>query len=515
MLLLLAACRGQGPARSPAPGVAPIKITVPALDQMDPVVRQQISAELDRAGSLERQEGLPPAVLGAAYGRLGQLLHAYELHESARTAYRAAQALSPGEFAWAYYLGHVHRALGDAEAATRDFERALSLRREDVNALLALARTRLQRGQTAEADRLARRALLFDPDSAAAHVVVAEAATARRDHAAAAVSYERALRLQPDATRLHRPLAVAYRSLGKQDLAERHLAQRGDGWVAVADPLLEQVVALRRGRQADLEAGQTAALEGNFQAAASAFRRAVAADPDDALAHANLGSALSELGDAEGAIREYREALRLKPDDSLSHFNLGVVLAGRGDDEGAIREYEEALRGNDTYTSARFNLGNALRRRGRCEEALPQYRWVVQHDPKQLHPRIGEIICLARVGKRPEALRRAEEGLRALPGEAGLKAIQARLLATSADTSGRDAARALRIAKELSTQRSAESLETLAMALAASARYAEAVRAQRAAIAEATNGGRTDLLARLEDNLRRYQQNLPCRDPGL
>ena len=428
MLILLAACRGQQPAPSPGTG-AGLRITIPPLDRLDPVVRRQIGDELDRVRSLERQGGVPGAALGAAYGKLGQLLQAYELHESARGAYLAAQSLAPGEFAWAYYLGHAHRALGDTEAATRDFERALALKPEDVNALLALTQVRLQRGQAAEAEGLARRALLLDP-CAAAHVLLAEAATARQDHAAAAAEYEAALRLQPGASKLHRPLAVAYRSLGKTQRAERHLAKRGDGRVSLPDPLLEQVAALRRGREADLEAGQAAALRGDFQGAASAFGRAVAAAPDDAQAHANLGSALWKLGDAEGAIREYREALRLKPDDALSHFNLGVVLAARGDDPEAIREYREAIRGNDSYANARFNLANALRRQDRCRDALPQYRWVVEHEAHQAPPRIGEIDCLVLLGKRAEALRRAEEGLRALPGDPGLRAVQARLRAT-------------------------------------------------------------------------------------
>jgi predicted O-linked N-acetylglucosamine transferase (SPINDLY family) len=214
-------------------------------------------------------------------------------------------------------------------------------------------------------------------------------------------------------------------------------------------------------------------------------------------------------------VRELRQALRLKPDDAQSHFNLGVVLGSTGDDFGAIREYEEALRGNDAYAAARFNLANALRRRGRCADALEHYRWVVEHEPRQLHPRIAEVSCLARTGKRAEALRRVAEGNRELPGEPGLQAMEARLLATSAEASARDAARALRMAKALSAERSAESLETLAMALAGSRRYAEAAAAQRAALAEAKSGGRADLVPRLEENLELYSENRPCRDPGL
>jgi tetratricopeptide (TPR) repeat protein len=482
---------------------------------MDPVVRRQIAEEVDRVHALERARDVSPAALAAGYGQLGRVLQAYGLNGPAAEAYRAAQDLAPAEFAWPYYLGHVHRLQGDVQAAAGDFQRAVSLRKDDVNALLALSQVRLQRGEAAEAERLARRVLLLHPDLAAGHVMLAEVAMTRRQMAAAALSYERALRLQPEATTLHQPLAVAYRALGKPDLAERHLARRGNGKVEVADPLLQRIVALRRGVEADLEEGQAAAARRDFQTAADAFRRAVTAAPDDARAHANLGAALGRLGDTAGAIREMREALRLKPDDAQSHFNLGIILGATGDDDGAIREYEQAIRGNEAHDDTRFNLANVLRRRDRCREALPHYHWVVEHEPRQLDPRLAEITCLSRVGERAVALRRVEEALSAWPAEPGLLAMQARLLATTADGSPRDAARALKIARALPEPKSVETLETLAMALAGAARYPEAVAAQWAAMAEARNGGRPDVLARMETNLELYRQNQRSRDPGL
>jgi predicted O-linked N-acetylglucosamine transferase (SPINDLY family) len=278
---------------------------------------------------------------------------------------------------------------------------------------------------------------------------------------------------------------------------------------------MQRLGELRKGTAADLEAGEAAFQRGDFESAAAAYRRAVAASPEDARAYGNLGSALWRLGDAEGALGAYREALRLKPDDAISHFNLGVVLAARGDDAAAVAEYHEAVRRNPSYASARFNLANALRRAGRCEEARAQYAWIAEREPQLVPPRIGEVGCLVCLGKHKAALARVEQGLGTLPGNPALKTVWARLLATSPDASVRNGSEALRIAREVSLPASAESLETLAMALAASGSFAEALSTQKAAIAAANGSGRRDLLGRLGANLERYQQGRACRDPGL
>jgi tetratricopeptide (TPR) repeat protein len=70
----------------------------------------------------------------------------------------------------------------------------------------------------------------------------------------------------------------------------------------------------------------------------AAFREAVRLRPDLAVAHKNLGNALSDLGKHDEAIAEYREAIRLKPDFAEAHCDLGGVLQQQG-------QFREALAG--------------------------------------------------------------------------------------------------------------------------------------------------------------------------
>src|SRR3984893_12689389 len=73
-------------------------------------------------------------------------------------------------------------------------------------------------------------------------------------------------------------------------------------------------------------AGMNALEEGNYQAAAEAFSKAIAADPSDYAAHFNLALAYSFLQkDVEG-IAEYRKALELKPGLYEAQLNAGILL---------------------------------------------------------------------------------------------------------------------------------------------------------------------------------------------
>ncbi len=63
----------------------------------------------------------------------------------------------------------------------------------------------------------------------------------------------------------------------------------------------------------------------------AAAREALRLNPNNDLAHDNLGVALGSKGDWDGAIAEYREALRLNPNNDTAHNNLGVALGNKGD----------------------------------------------------------------------------------------------------------------------------------------------------------------------------------------
>ena len=86
------------------------------------------------------------------------------------------------------------------------------------------------------------------------------------------------------------------------------------------------------------------------------------------------------------------------------------------------------------------------------------------------------------------------------------------LLATSPQYDLRDGAMALQLAQMIyQVSGSPEHGALVAMALAELGRCAEAAEWQRRMIAVAEEGHRTDLLARLNSDLKLYEQKQPCR----
>jgi tetratricopeptide (TPR) repeat protein len=105
------------------------------------------------------------------------------------------------------------------------------------------------------------------------------------------------------------------------------------------------------------------------EGAAAAYRKALALRPDFALAHNNLGMALSQQ-QKPGAESAYRKALALRPDYTVAYNNLGVVLAEQRKYGEAAVAYRKAIHLQPDFALAYFNLADALVEQARFDEGL-------------------------------------------------------------------------------------------------------------------------------------------------
>lgn len=208
---------------------------------------------------------------------------------------------------------------------------------------------------------------------------------------------------------------------------------------------------------------------------------------------------------------QLESAVTLDPALQGARFNLAGIFARQGRWQSAATHYAALVEQDPDSVKARFYLGDAQLRIGRNEEAAASFAEVVTQNPHHERARMGEVSALIQTGDFDTARSRLEEGLTALPQSGVLAHGLARLLAACPVVALRDNNRALELA--LAVQTALETLdhaETVAMALAQSGRFSEAVKWQLAVLEQARAEASSDTLARLQANLGLYESGEPC-----
>jgi len=157
---------------------------------------------------------------------------------------------------------------------------------------------------------------------------------------------------------------------------------------------------------------------GRLAEAETCYRQVLAANPDQAEVHSNLGAALKAQGKFDEAVAAYRQAIGIKPDYVRAHFNLGNVLKDQGKLDEAVTAYRQAINVKPDYVRAHFNLGNALKDEGKLIEAVASYRRAIAIEPDyaEVHSSLGN--ALKDQGKLEEAVASYQRALTLRPGSA-------------------------------------------------------------------------------------------------
>jgi hypothetical protein len=96
--------------------------------------------------------------------------------------------------------------------------------------------------------------------------------------------------------------------------------------------------------QSYLNYGLQQAANGMQVAAAQSFRRSIALDATNPLAHTALGTSLQDLGRFPEAIAQLRQAIALDSSRPEPHFKLGVALLETGRQKDGLAELRESIR---------------------------------------------------------------------------------------------------------------------------------------------------------------------------
>jgi tetratricopeptide (TPR) repeat protein len=133
----------------------------------------------------------------------------------------------------------------------------------------------------------------------------------------------------------------------------------------------------------------------NFGAAINEFQRAVEIDPKLDVAHFFIGNSRAVTGELEAAATHYRKALELNPGNAAYCFALGKVLGEMGPTrlQESVRWLEQALEFKPDDAPAKFALALAYEKTGNLERAGSLLEDVTMRFPDDLAPH----VALARV----------------------------------------------------------------------------------------------------------------------
>jgi tetratricopeptide (TPR) repeat protein len=178
----------------------------------------------------------------------------------------------------------------------------------------------------------------------------------------------------PDKLSLETPIAPA---TPQYYIALAQMAER-QNQPAQARTQLQQAIA-KWPRDVDLlrAAARLEDRQGNLPTAEMLYNRAVAANPQHAGAHNDLGLCLARQGKMAQSVQALEQAINLQPDKALYRNNVATVLVEMRQDQRALAHLS-AVHG---AAESNFNIGQLLADRGRPHEAYTYYQQALALDP--------------------------------------------------------------------------------------------------------------------------------------
>jgi tetratricopeptide (TPR) repeat protein len=342
----------------------------------------------------------------AAWGRLGKVLIAHELRESALLCLAEAEKLDPREPRWPYLQG-VALSQGDPDAALPRLRRAVELCGRTPDApRLWLGEVLLEQGHLDEAEKHFREALQVNPNHPRAFLGLGRLALARDRLSDALEPLQRAASSPYTRQRANTLLAQVQQRLGQTAEAAKTLHQAAalPGDLPWPDPFVEEVARLQVGERARLAKARTLFQQGQAPEGIRLLSQTVQDYPRSFAAWLMLGQGLFGLREYADAEKALREAIRLAPEAVDAHYALGLSLLEQGNLAEAAVSLRRAIEIKPDFALAYYQLSRCLHGQNDPKGSLEALRNAVRHKPDlaDAHAALGEQ--LAREGQKAEAL---------------------------------------------------------------------------------------------------------------
>jgi tetratricopeptide (TPR) repeat protein len=269
------------------------------------------------------------------------------------------------------------------EEAGRVSRSGLTLSPHNVELRLNLSRAIRAKGSL-DAALTELRLVLKDGDNAEVEYEIAEILRQKGDFKGSIEASENALALRPG-------MGNAYESLG--------LALQAESAARVPQPNQSQHHALGGEAKDRYDSGRELLSKREMDAAKNEFEKAIEEDPKGAEAHNLLGFVLGQLGDLPRAIEHLHKAVALDPALATAHYNLGVALWYSHQTSESIPELRTAIRLDPAFAEAYSFLGMAFGQSGELDNGRRYLERAISLNPDLPGPHIDLGLTLLKTGQ--------------------------------------------------------------------------------------------------------------------
>lgn len=327
--------------------------------------------------------------------------------KEARAAAEKAVALAPQSAGAVYQLASVAHVAGDLKTAIALYSRAITLRPDFADALVARAGLYVDVGRLEEAKadvQAARQALPQDPRS-----IYLAALLAERARQPAEVT-----RALAEVTAVLDPIPLEFIRYRPQVLMLGGLAHYGLNQHEKARPYLEMVLRQDAGSPVSKLLAQIYVRDKRFDLAVEALELYLRQQPNDRQALIQLASSNMSLGRYARAAQMMQKALS-QGDDPAMRTLLGMSLVGAGKFTSAAAELEATLKRDPGQQQAGVTLAGLYMSSGQAAKAVALAEGLVKRNPKS--PGLANLLgqAHARKGDIPAARAAFEQALKLAP----------------------------------------------------------------------------------------------------
>ena len=134
-----------------------------------------------------------------------------------------------------------------------------------------------------------------------------------------------------------------------------------------------------------------------YERAIADYDKAIALEPEDAVAYYNRGVSYLVLEQYERAIEDFDKAISIKQDYVDAYINRGISYFKQGKYECAIEDYDKAIEISPDLPEAYNNRGISYFKQGKYECAIEDYDKAIEIMPVYIEAYINRGISYARM----------------------------------------------------------------------------------------------------------------------